>query len=435
MFERFWRKPQVSETRLKPALSLSPRAVTVAELRQLIPLRNFSEEELSAFALTQTTETYGPGSILFERGESESCVLYLLTGTVRMALNDQQSYEVIAGTAKARFPLSYGESHRATAIAITDVEVIRVSAQVMHKNLSAQLKEDRVLDPSRWEVPLELKSSRLLQAFCQNFQNEELALPTLPDVALRLRQAIARDGIGVAEAAKIVQADPSIAAKLLHVANSPLYLCAQPAKSCLEAVSRLGLKATCSLVVSFCLSGLFKSKDEFLGRRMRALWQEAIHVSALAYVLAKDNRWPNPEEALLAGLVCDIGQIPLLAFADGFPKDQYRPQEIEPVCLVVCGPIGYYLLKRWSFPEELANVPLLSTLWHYDSGPTLTVSDIVMLARLHRYLETGRIAEVPAINAIPACGKLRDGTLSPEYSLKVLHEAKAQVQEALSLLR
>lgn len=432
MFKRFLR--QIGGSRSKPS-NLSPRPITVAELRQLIPVRNLSEEELSAFALTQKTETYGPGSILFERGEKDVHVLYLLAGTVSMVLNDDQRYDVTAGTAKARFPLSYGEFHTATAIAKTDVEVIRVSAKVMHKNLSAQLKEDRLLDPNLWEIPQELKNSRLFQAFCQSFQSEELNLPTLPDIALRLRHAIERKDIGTAEAAKIVQADAAIAARLMHIANSPLYLAVQPARSCLEAINRLGLRTTLSLVMTLCLRSVFRSKDEFLHRKMRALWQEALHVSALAYVLAKDNRWHDPEEALLGGLVCDLGAIPFLAFTEEFPKTHYQPEEIEAAISVVCGPVGYYLLKRLEFPEELAKVPILATVWHYDSGPELALSDIVMLAKLHRCLETSRTAELPAINAIPACCKLRDGSPSPEYSLKVLQDAKAQIQEVLNLLR
>jgi HD-like signal output (HDOD) protein len=434
MLKRWLGKSKGAQTKLKPSLSLSPRPITVAELRQLIPLRNFSEEELNAFALTQKTETYAPGSILFEHGATDSFVLYLLAGTVTMVLNEAQSYEVTAGMAKARFPLSYGASHSATAIAKTDVEVIRVPAQVMHKNLSVQLKEDRLLDPNLWEVPPELKHSRLFQAFCQNFQNEELKLPTLPDLAVRLRQAIERDDIGVAEAAKIVQTDAAIAAKLLHVANSPLYLTAHPAKNCLEAINRLGLKATCNLVVLLCLRDVFTSQDRFFYQKIRTVWQEAIHLSALAYVLAKANCWDDPDAALLGGLICDLGAIPFLTFADGFPKTHYQAAEIDLGLPIVCAPVGYYLLKRWGFPEELVRLPMLATAWHYDSGPQLTLSDLVILAKLHRLIETGRVAEVPAINSIPACSKLRDSRLSPEYSLKILHDAKRQIQATLTLL-
>ncbi|MBN2700139.1 MAG: HDOD domain-containing protein [Methylothermaceae bacterium] len=419
----------------KPSGKFPPRPITVTELQQLIPLRSLSEEELNAFALTQRTETYAPGSVLFERGETEAHVLYLLRGTVTMRLNDEQSYEVTAGTAKARFPLSSGEAHNTTAIARTDVEVIRVLAKVMRKNLKDQLEDDRLLDPNRWRAPKQLRNSQLFQAFCQNFLNEELTLPTLPDIALALRKAIEKEDIGVAEAATIVQADASIAANLMHIANSPLYLAANPVRTCLEAINRLGLRATCNLTLSLCMRHVFKSKDAFLCQKMRDSWQEGLHVAALAYVLAKDNHWHDPEEAFLAGLICNIGIIPFLTFADGFPKSYYQQEEIDAALPVIRGPIGYYILKKWGFPDELVEIPRRADAWHYDDDPELSLGDIVMLSRLHRCMETARMNEVPPINSIPACNKLRNGSLSPEYSLQVLCDARTQVQEILKILR
>ena len=437
MLSRLLNKGSATDTRqrTKPAGTLVPRHVTVAELRLLIPLRNFSAEELRAFSLTQKTETYGAGSILFQRNETDDSVLYLLSGSVEMRLSDTQSYEVAAGSAKARFPLSHGETHRATAVAQSDVEVLRVSARVMHKNLHAGLVEDRLLEPENWDVPELLRTTPLFQTFCQYFTSEELRLPTLPPVAVRLRRAIEREDIGIAEAAAIVQLDATIAAKLLHIANSPLYLQSQPARNCLEAVKRLGLKATCNVVTSLCLKDLFKSRDKVLQRRMQALWRDSLRISALSHVLAKANRWPDPEEALLAGLLSDIGAVPFLVFVENFPKEHYDHEDVEAILTAVRGPVGYYVLKKWGFPEEIVQVPPLAEQWLYDSGPQLTLSDIVMLSRLHHHLESGKTGQLPVIASIPACHKLRDGTLSPEYSLKVLHEAKTEIQEALTLLR
>lgn len=428
-------KRRNSSQKLVPAVKLSPRTIDISDLKLLIPLRNFSEEELNAFALTQTTETYGPGSILFEQGESDDHVFYLLTGSVIIQTGDNQQYELVAGSAKSRFPLSCGKTHNATAIAKTDIEVLRTSAKVMHKNLNEQLQADASLDPENWQAPEGLKSSKLYQAFGQYFSHEELSLPTLPDIAVRLRKAIEKDDIGIAEAAKIVQLDATIAAKLLHIANSPLYLTANPARNCLEAVNRLGLKATCNLVLSLCLKDLFNSPQKILHTKLKNIWKESLQVAALSYILAKENKWHDPEEALLAGLISDIGMIAFLAFVDKFPKSHYQEEEIDLALPVVRGPVGYYILKKWDFLEELAQIPLLAESWLHDSGQQLVLSDIVMLARLHRRIETKHMSELPGIESIPACSKLRDGGLSPELSLKVLHDAKVQIQEALAFIR
>jgi len=418
-----------------PSSRFAPRPVTVGELRQMIPLRNLEEEELAAFALTQEVETYGPGSTLFEGAQEQESVLFLLAGSVTIKINDEQNYQVKAGTAKARFPLAHGEGHQLTALTDSDVEVLRVPIAIMHKNFRNRLEEGNWLSPDQWDVPDRIRRLPLYQTFCQYVANEKLRLPTLPEIAVRLRRAIEKENVGVAEATKIVELDATIATKLIHIANSPLYNPASPIRNCLEAINRLGLKATCNLVVTLCLKDFFKAKGTLFNKKMHELWSESLQVAALSFVLAKDNRWPNPDEALLMGLICDIGTIPFLVFASEFPKEHYQVEEIDEVMAAIRGPASCFVLNKWDFPEDLKMIPLLAEMWHYDSGPDLELSDIVMLSKLHRYFEKGKIGEVPAISSIPACGKLRDGSLSPEYSLKVLHDAKHQVKEMLAPLR
>jgi len=409
--------------------------VTVAELRQLIPLRNLDEEELQAFSLSQEVETYGRGSVLFARGERDSSVLFLLTGKVRIKLKDEQGYLVEGGTARANFPLSHMDRHMATAVAVTDVELVRIPEGVMHKNFEARLEDDKILDPESWEVAARIRALPLFQAFCQHLVEDSLQLPTLSDLALRLRKAVEKENIGVAEAARIVEMDATIATKLVHMANSPLYHSSAPARNCLEAVNRLGLKATCSLVVTLCLKDAFKGCDRLIERKMQELWRENLQVSALSYVLAKENHWPDPEEALLMGLISDIGLVPFLVFAGQFPREHRPPQDINDICASIRGPASCYVLRKWNFPEELVNIPMLAEMWNYDSGPQLSLSDIVMLSKLHRQLEKGRMQDLPSINSLPACGKLLDGSLTAEYSLKVLHDARDHIRSILNTLQ
>lgn len=51
-------------------------------------------------------------------------------------------------------------------------------------------------------------------------------------------------------------------------------------------------------------------------KSMLSLWKNSVYVSSLSFVLADESGSINPEDALLAGLVCDIGIVPLLHFAE-----------------------------------------------------------------------------------------------------------------------
>lgn len=410
--------------------SREPMPITPDILQRLFPIRNLDDEVLEAFSVNRAADAFGRGTVLFRQGDPVRQVHYLLEGVVRMEVGDQ-AYEIGADTAKARFPLCCGKQYTATAEAKTDIQVLRVSAKIMAQGSAGSLEAPHALDASADDMPEAVRDSRVFQAFSQYYRDEELRLPSLPEVAAKLGRAI-QDEVSLAEVAKIVQLDPVIAAKLVHIANSPLYLPRRPIVTCLDAVTRLGLVATRNLVNSFSLKHIFKCKDPQLARFIQQQWRQSIYLSALCYVLAQDNPGLNAEEALFAGLIADIGVVPFLYFADHLPHEFWQIEDIEAVAPCVRGPVGSYLLKRWDFPSELSSIPLLAEDWYHDSGERLTLADIVILSKLHAYVGTPRMmALLPAINSIPACGKLKDRRLSPAYSLNVLHEAKDAIAQAM----
>jgi HD-like signal output (HDOD) protein len=422
-------EPGIEGMQIMPS-SREPMLITPDILQRLFPIRNLDDEVLEAFSVNRVAEVFGPGTVLFHLGDTVRQVHYLLEGVVTMDVGGQV-YEVSADTAKARFPLCCGKQFTATAEAKTDVQVLRVSAKIMSQGAAGNLEIPHALDANVGDIPEAVRDSRLFQAFSQYYRDEELQLPSLPEVATKLGRAI-QEEVSLAEIAKIVQLDPVIATKLVHIANSPLYLPRRPIVTCLDAVTRLGLVATRNLVTSFSLKHIFKCKDPQLAKFVQTQWRQSIYLSALCYVLATDNPGLNPEEALFAGLIADIGVVPFLYFADHLPREFWQPEDIEAVVPHVRGPVGTYLLKRWDFPPELSSIPLLAEDWYHDSGERLTLADIVILSKLHAYVGTPRMmALLPAITSIPACGKLKDRRLSPAYSLNVLHEAKDAIALAM----
>ncbi len=415
---------------LRTPTEKKPVSVSPAMLKQLFPVRNLSEEELEAFSLGREAEVYGPESILFRRKQPINALFYLLKGTVRMEVEEGSSYTIGANTPKARFPLCSGKVCSATAYAQTDIQVLRVSSKIMSSNINDRTAVLEFIDPHHPDVPERLQENKLFQAFCQYYRDEALELPSLPDVAIKLRSALVHE-INIAEAAKIIQLDPIIAAKLVHVANCPLYLPAHPVNSCCDAITRLGLMATQNLVTTLSLKQVFNGKHPYVALKLREVWKRSIYLSALCFALASQNRGVNAEEALLAGLIADIGIVPFLYFAAKFPEEHQELEAIDWALPCFKGPVGAWVLKKWDFPPELVEIPVLAENWFYDSGDRLTLSDIVILASLHAHIGTSRMAELPAIHSLPACGKLTDGRLSPAHSLQVLHDAKAKINEAL----
>ena len=410
--------------------------LSVDTLKQLIPLRNLTDEELAAFTATQKPEIFRKGLIIYEKGEHIDSIIYLLEGTVEIKPSENSGYEVSDNIFKAKYPLSTGKRHNTTAIAKTDVKILRVSTLLLDKGNSAYSEKKGICDLNQLEVPIALSDCAIFHTFCKDYGTSGYILPTLPDVAIKLRTAMQKD-IGVAEAAKIIQLDPALSAKLIQVANSPLFLSASPATNCLEAVNRIGLTATRNLTISISMKQAFKYKDKEIQKRMQKYWKSSIHLSSVCCVLAAKTGCINPDEALLAGLICDIGIVPFLKYTDGFLADfgdTYNANDMELSLAVLRGPLGVSLLQDWGFSDEFTKLPAISEDWFYDKGEELTLSDVVILAKLHSYIGSPKMNKLPNINSIPAYGKLKDGTLSPEHSLNLLHTSKDQIKEMVKVL-
>ena len=402
--------------------SLISEEITLETLRQLIPIRNLSEDKLRSFALEHKSEVLSKGKTLFSINEADNSAIYLLRGTVLLADGNGKTYEVEASAAKAKFPLSSGVKHNTTATAISDISFLRVSQKIMSINSENQKNTELI-------IPKELSNNRLLQTFAQYFHDDDLVVPSLPGIAIKLRKAMQKE-IGIDEAVTIIQLDPVISAKLIEVANCPLYVSVIPAKSCFEAVKRIGLNATRSLVISLSIKNIFKSDSPRIKKHLDHLWKNSLYLSSLSYVLASVSKQKTPEEALLAGLICDIGAVPFLNFVSNLPSDYYNEEEILQAIPVVKGVVGASILKSWGFTQEFINVALTSEDWFQHSEGPLSYTDIVVLSRLHSKIGK-KMTHLPAMTSIPAASKLKNITLSPENSLSILHNAKDKINDAL----
>lgn len=398
--------------------------VSVADLEQLFPIRNLNQEILQSFAEENHLELINAGTTLFSAGSAADCAIYLLKGIVDLTDQQGKSYPFEAGSPQAKFPLCSGSKHTTTAIARTELSILRVSAQIM----SATNRTEH----AALIIPRTAINNRLLALFADHYQNHELEIPSLPEVAVRLRRAIQKD-VDIQDAIKIIELDPAITAKLIEVANCPLYLSAIPARNVLDAVKRIGLNGTRNLVIAISIKQIFKSRSLLIKNHLETLWRQSLYLSALCQVLASTCHEKNLEDALLAGLIADIGAIPFLSYVANLPPEFISEAEIDEALPIVTGVVGAATLKEWQFADEFIDVALNSRDWFQSSSTELSLTDIVVLSRLHAMIGKKSCIELPAITSIPAASKLKNIALSPENTLSILHDAKAKIHEALTI--
>ncbi|HCW96546.1 MAG TPA: histidine kinase, partial [Pseudomonas sp.] len=78
-------------------------------------------------------------------------------------------------------------------------------------------------------------------------ENDDLVLPTLPEVALRVREAAEDPDISIAALSKVIGNDAALTARIIKVVNSPLLRTNREINDLQTAIGRLGINYTCNL--------------------------------------------------------------------------------------------------------------------------------------------------------------------------------------------
>ncbi len=250
-----------------------------------------------------------------------------------------------------------------------------------------------------------ITDDKFLQTLQTSIENNTINLPTLPEVALKVRDAVEQENTTAVQVAEMVATDAALTARLLQVANSPLYRGRVPIESIQMAITRLGNKMVRSLVISLAMKQIFQATSDAADKRLRKLWEESVQIAAISRVLSQSLSHLDKEQAMLAGLIHNIGCLPILTLAESYPDligDETRLdaliEKLNPI-------IGKQILEAWDFSDAMIAVPENYQNLAYDGGDKADYVDIVQVARLQT-LDAGHVATAADWFQVPAFRKV-----------------------------
>ena len=233
-------------------------------------------------------------------------------------------------------------------------------------------------------------------------------LPTIPVVATKVMQLIESEAATAEELARIVSADPAVAARVLKISNSSFYGCQRQIQTLSHAIMMLGYNTLRSLVVAASVKQVYKP----YGLTEKMLWEHSFGAGLAARIIAHHTRMVNEEEAFLGGLFHDIGKI-IMNFFDSQQfqsvmqkcyNDEISFLEAEQqVYSYTHAEVGGLVIKKWNFPEMLMKAVLQHHHFDFpeDEDPCqIRLTCVVGLANLF-------------------CHKLGIGVREPEENLEL----------------
>ena len=196
---------------------------------------------------------------------------------------------------------------------------------------------------------------RFLQDIAQDLSQKELKFPTFIDASLGVRMALSKKDLSTADLAKVVRSEPLLSARVVALANSAaLNPGGREVSDLKNALVMVGQNAVRSLAVSLAMEQIAHAKELApFAAQSRQLWEHSLEVAALACVLAKRRGSPDPDEALFAGLVHDLGHFYLMWRATRFPELVKRGDELRELVRNWHPGIGAALLQNLNLPETL----------------------------------------------------------------------------------
>ena len=199
----------------------------------------------------------------------------------------------------------------------------------------------------------------------ERFLSSCARLPSLPSVVIKIIDASKDPDISLGDVADILRVDPALSAKLLRIANSPLYAKRREISNLRDALSLLGLNAALTISLSFSLVKSLNNTEDASDDNYENFWKRSILSATIARQIGLILKLPNLEDFFLASLLQDIGILALYCSSSECLDDttSRNPTIIDNELIklgVDHSDIGAWLLKSWNLPEKLYNAVLCS---------------------------------------------------------------------------
>jgi len=250
--------------------------------------------------------------------------------------------------------------------------------------LKMRADEDQTLFRIRFPLDQlkEIEASTLAVELTQDLDN----IPTLPANIVKLTQEINNPDSSIDDIEIIVRKDPPLAARIIQMANSPLYLRMEKVRNLKEAIQMIGLKGLSSIILTY---SSYKQLEGMVNvKRLEQIIHHSEQTAFFAKELIKRRKLNiSVENVYLPALIHDIGKIVIeCKNPDAYSHiNELSNTKNIPVVLIedLLGGlyhnlVGYELAKKWGFPEVVSNI----IKYHHDPRSTNEYYDEIFLIYL-----------------------------------------------------
>jgi HD-like signal output (HDOD) protein len=210
-------------------------------------------------------------------------------------------------------------------------------------------------------------------------------IPAMPDIVSEALRLLNSKNTSNKQLIDIISKDQSFVAKVLAVANSPIYSLRREVSTLDFAIMVLGYTEIRHIIVVISFLESFKNKnDRYFDQN--AFWLHSLLTASIGKNLAEELQYPKSGEVFIAGFLHDFG----ISIIHRYFKNSYMsiydmvmnknlayPVAEKIVLGMTHSTISKYLMEKWNFPAAI------KTAATYHHNPSLAEENAEMAAIIH----------------------------------------------------
>lgn len=391
-------------------------------IKHLVPINQLLKEHQHTIADQSHILQLGVGDEL-TANEEHRWFLYLLKGKLDLVDVDRQVMLVSSTDDRAQHPLFNDGERKTSLVAQTSCIVVRFDKQLFHTFVDTELLSSEQLETVEMNETEGLLFNEIMHAFNMG----KLKLPGLPEVATKIRAVLTGLNLNVKTLSRIVSMDPVISVRLISASNDSLAKDLEPVVSIEAAIVRLGLKRASQLVAQFASEDGFNSQSELLNSRLHQVYDYSVEVATLSMTIARQRGQLSEGRLYLAGLLYQIGVIPILSYIEDTGLVISDEQELNAIIANLRGAVGSMVIKHFGLPDHLIEVVEEIENWCRDTKRSLDTCDIVIIAQIYNRLKHHEVEGLPKMEVVPALKKVFPEQIDKDFARNVFTQSHEEL--------
>jgi HD-like signal output (HDOD) protein len=187
----------------------------------------------------------------------------------------------------------------------------------------------------------------------------DIVIPPCPDLLMELQREVSQGDPDPAVVARIAGSDVAMAAALIRISNSSLYVRREPVRTVAQAVSMLGLKQVVAVLTGFLVRNAIRVNSSVIEH----FWESSARRSLAMGFIAKQLYAVDVALAQTCGLFCHVGIPVMLQGVKGYGgtlveamarQDRSFTQTENAAHRTDHAVVGAIVAKTWRLPPEIA---------------------------------------------------------------------------------